>query len=95
MQWIKEGEISTKFLHKTTIAHRAHNRITKIKDSQGIELVSHSDMESISTSATLQRSLWRTDIGSLNISLNISLSWLPERTATISTGQFWKRRSVK
>jgi len=28
------------------MAHRAHNRITKIKYSQGIELVSHNDMES-------------------------------------------------
>jgi len=28
------------------MAHRVHNRITKIKDSQGIELVSHSYMES-------------------------------------------------
>jgi len=45
IQWIREGERNTKFFHKTTIAHRAHNKITKIKDSQGIELVSHSDME--------------------------------------------------
>ena len=29
------------------MAHRAHNRITKIRDSQGIELVSHTDMESV------------------------------------------------
>ena len=28
------------------MAHRARNRITKIKDSQGIELASHMDMES-------------------------------------------------
>eukprot|EP00253_Pinus_taeda_P033428 PITA_33428 len=28
------------------MAHRAHNKITNIKDSQGIELVSHMDMES-------------------------------------------------
>ena len=27
------------------MAHRAHNRITKLKDSQGIELVAHKDME--------------------------------------------------
>eukprot|EP00253_Pinus_taeda_P002181 PITA_02181 len=47
IQWIKEGERNTKFFHKTTMAHRAHNRITKIKDSQGIELVSHNDMESV------------------------------------------------
>eukprot|EP00253_Pinus_taeda_P025366 PITA_25366 len=47
IQWIKEGERNTKFFHKTTIDNRAHNRIIKIKDSQGIELVSHSDMESV------------------------------------------------
>lgn len=29
------------------MAHRAHNRITKIKDSQGIELVYHNDLESV------------------------------------------------
>eukprot|EP00253_Pinus_taeda_P002691 PITA_02691 len=46
IQWIKEGERNTNFFHKSTMAHRAHNRITKIKDSEGIELVSHKDMES-------------------------------------------------
>jgi len=29
------------------MAHRAHNRITKIKYSHGIKLVSHNDMESV------------------------------------------------
>jgi len=29
------------------MAHRPHNRITKLKDSQGIELVAHKDLESI------------------------------------------------
>eukprot|EP00253_Pinus_taeda_P023276 PITA_23276 len=28
------------------MAHRAHNRITKLKDSQGIKLLAHKDMES-------------------------------------------------
>lgn len=45
IQWIKEGERNTKFFHKSTTTHRAHNRITKLKDSQGIELVTHKDME--------------------------------------------------
>eukprot|EP00253_Pinus_taeda_P017178 PITA_17178 len=45
IQWIEEGEKNTKFFHKSTMAHMAHNRITKIKDSQGVELVSHKDME--------------------------------------------------
>eukprot|EP00253_Pinus_taeda_P034493 PITA_34493 len=47
IKWIREGERNTKFFHKSTMAHRAHNRITKIKYSQGIELVSHNDMESV------------------------------------------------
>jgi len=29
------------------MAHRVHNKITKLKDAQGIELVSHNDIESI------------------------------------------------
>lgn len=36
-----------KFFHKFTMDHKAHNRITKLKDSQGREIVSHKDMESI------------------------------------------------
>lgn len=35
--------------------YRAHNRITKIKDSQGIEFVSHNDMESILVQHFLSR----------------------------------------
>ena len=34
-------------LHKSTMDHRAHNIITKLKDSQGIELTSHKDIESV------------------------------------------------
>jgi len=34
-----------KFFHKSTMDHRAHNRITKLKYSQGIELTSHKEME--------------------------------------------------
>ena len=36
-----------KFFHKSTMDYREHNRITKLKDSQGIELASHREMESI------------------------------------------------
>jgi len=46
IQLIKEGERNPKFFHKSTMSHRAHNRITKLKDSQGIKLGSHKDMES-------------------------------------------------
>lgn len=45
-QWIKELERNIKFFNKSTMTHRAHNKITKLKDSQGIELGSHKDMES-------------------------------------------------
>eukprot|EP00253_Pinus_taeda_P009251 PITA_09251 len=47
VQWIKEGEINTKFFHKSTLSHRSHNIILKLKDSQGKELVTHKEMESI------------------------------------------------
>jgi hypothetical protein len=34
---LKEGEWNTKFFHRTTMARRAHNKILKIKDQDGIE----------------------------------------------------------
>ena len=45
MQWIREGERNTKFFYKSTLDHRSHHRISKLKDSQGKELVSHKEME--------------------------------------------------
>ena len=32
VQWNKEGERNTKFFHKSTMEHRAHNRIAKLMD---------------------------------------------------------------
>ena len=45
MQWIKEGEINTRFFDKSTMEHRAHNRITKLIDPQGKELNTQKEME--------------------------------------------------
>lgn len=35
-----------KILHKSTLSHRSHNKILKLRDSQGKELVTHKEMES-------------------------------------------------
>ena len=45
VQWIREGERNTKFFQRSTLDHRSHNRISKLKDSQRKELVSHKEME--------------------------------------------------
>ena len=45
MQWIREGEKGTKFFHKSTLDHTSNNRISKLIDFQGKELVSHKEME--------------------------------------------------
>jgi hypothetical protein len=37
IRWLKEGERNTKFFHITTMARKAHNKILKIKDQDGIE----------------------------------------------------------
>ena len=45
IRWLKERERNTKFFHRTTIAKRAHNKILKIKDRDGIEQESHKEIE--------------------------------------------------
>eukprot|EP00253_Pinus_taeda_P028058 PITA_28058 len=47
IEWTREGERNTKFFHKSTVAHKTHNIIIKLKDSQGMELISHNNMESV------------------------------------------------
>jgi hypothetical protein len=37
IRWIREGEWNTKFFHRTTMARRAHKKILKIKDQDGVE----------------------------------------------------------
>jgi hypothetical protein len=45
IRWLKEGERNTNFFHRTTMARRAHNKILKIKDQNGIERESHKDIK--------------------------------------------------
>jgi hypothetical protein len=45
VQWLKAGEKNTKFFHKSTITHRNHNIILKIRDEEGKELESHKEIE--------------------------------------------------
>jgi hypothetical protein len=47
VQWLKVGEKNTKFFHESTIAHRNHNKILKIRDHKGKELESHKEIENI------------------------------------------------
>ena len=35
VQWLKEGERNTRFFHRSTLANRAHNGISSIKDEEG------------------------------------------------------------
>ena len=46
VQWVKEGEINTKFFHQSTMDHRSHNMISKLKDTQGKHLSTHKEIES-------------------------------------------------
>lgn len=47
VQWIKEGDINTKFFHISTIAHQNNNRIVKLTDHNGIERKTHEEMEKV------------------------------------------------
>jgi len=45
VRWLKEGERNIRFFHKSTMDHQSHNRISKIKDSQGNQLNTHKEIE--------------------------------------------------
>eukprot|EP00253_Pinus_taeda_P032627 PITA_32627 len=45
VQWLKEGDINTKFFHKSTIENRTYNRISLIKDEEGQIHQSHKKIE--------------------------------------------------
>jgi hypothetical protein len=45
IRWLNEGERNFFFFHRTTIARRAHNKILKMKDQDGIERESHKEIE--------------------------------------------------
>ena len=47
VQWLKEGERNTKFLHRSTIANRTHNMISSIKDEDGQIYQSHEEIEAM------------------------------------------------
>ena len=44
VQWLKEGEHNSRFCHKSTMANRAHNRISSINDKDGELQISHKDI---------------------------------------------------
>jgi len=44
---LKEGERNTKFFHRSTLANRAHNKISSIKDKEGNLLNSHEEIEEV------------------------------------------------
>ena len=45
VQWLKEGECNTRFLHRATMVNRSHNKIALIKKEDGQLLQSHEDIE--------------------------------------------------
>eukprot|EP00253_Pinus_taeda_P023689 PITA_23689 len=47
VQWLKEGERNTRFFHRSTLANRAHNRISSIKDEGGQLLNTHEEIEEV------------------------------------------------
>eukprot|EP00253_Pinus_taeda_P008377 PITA_08377 len=46
VQWLKEGDRNTRFFRKSTMDHQSHNRILKLKDTQGKQLNTHKEIES-------------------------------------------------
>ena len=47
IQWLKEGERNTKFFHRSTMANRAHNRISSILNENGVLQTSHKNIEAV------------------------------------------------
>ena len=47
MQWLKEGERNTRFFHRSTVANRAHNKISSIKDEGGNLIHSHEERAAV------------------------------------------------
>ena len=45
--WLKEGERNTRFFHKSTMANKAHNKISSIKNEGGNLLNSHEEIEAV------------------------------------------------
>jgi len=45
VQWLKEGECNTRFLHRSSMANIDHNRISSIKDGGGNLINYHEEIE--------------------------------------------------
>lgn len=47
VQWLKEGERNTRFFDRFTMANRAYNIISTIKDEEGEIQITHKDIEAV------------------------------------------------
>lgn len=47
VQWLKEGEHNTRFFQRSTMANRAHNTISSIKDNDEKLHISHEDIKTV------------------------------------------------
>eukprot|EP00253_Pinus_taeda_P030593 PITA_30593 len=47
IQWLKEGELNTKFFHRSVLDHRSSNRILELKKNTGEILKSHNDISAL------------------------------------------------
>eukprot|EP00253_Pinus_taeda_P013455 PITA_13455 len=47
IQWLKEGELNTKFFHRSALDHRSNNRILELKNNAGEILKNHNDISAL------------------------------------------------
>eukprot|EP00253_Pinus_taeda_P029601 PITA_29601 len=47
IQWLKEGELNTKFFHRSALDRRSSNRILELKNNTGEILKSHNDISAL------------------------------------------------
>eukprot|EP00253_Pinus_taeda_P021470 PITA_21470 len=47
IQWLKEGELNTKFFHRLALDHRSANRILELKNNAGEILKNHNDISAL------------------------------------------------
>eukprot|EP00253_Pinus_taeda_P024473 PITA_24473 len=47
IQWLKEGELNTKFFHRSALDHGSSNRILELKNTAGEILKSHNDISTL------------------------------------------------
>eukprot|EP00253_Pinus_taeda_P019787 PITA_19787 len=46
-QWLKEGELNTKFFHRSALDHRSNNRILELKNNAGEILKNYNDISAL------------------------------------------------